>query len=228
VVPKHRSVLCTVLSLVLIIYQYTNIIWIFRHHLAISKQYLQYFGCTDHRPDEREREPLIECHSNRQEVLICASWKYSVLEVLGTKTGLKIWIRSVLDLPERNNWLMNEAATTFEKQDYLSSFIHATLGMPRSLSLFDPTRAWRLSWETAQLMYSWFMTSEWCAARQLLFRTYLRSLVYACKYIYSYGTSKILLSLKNMPCYTVGIIIRNVAVQGLFSLDLAYFWCHLV
>jgi hypothetical protein len=26
---------------------------------------------------------------------------------------------------------MNEAATTFEKLDYLSSFIHATLGIPR-------------------------------------------------------------------------------------------------
>ena len=27
---------------------------------------------------EREREPLNECHSNRQEILTCASWRYSV------------------------------------------------------------------------------------------------------------------------------------------------------
>jgi hypothetical protein len=66
-------------------------------------------------------------------------------------------------------------------------------------------------------MYSWCMTYEWCTARQLLYFTYLRSLAYACTYIYRYGTSKILLSLKKMTCYTVDIIIRNVAIQGLFS-----------
>ena len=75
-------------------------------------------------------------------------------------------------------------------------------------------------------MYSWCMTYEWCTARQLLYCTYLRSLVYACTYIYRYGTPK-LLSHKKMPYYTVDIIIRNVAIQGLFSLDLFSFWCHI-
>jgi len=36
--------------------KYTNIIKAFRHRLAISKYYIQYFGCTDRRLDERERE----------------------------------------------------------------------------------------------------------------------------------------------------------------------------
>ena len=81
---------------------------------------------------EREREPLIECHSNRQEILMCASWKYSVFgSSWNKKQAFKIWTWSVLDLPGWNNWLMNEAATTFEKLDYWSSFIHATLGIPR-------------------------------------------------------------------------------------------------
>jgi len=155
---------------------------------------------------EREREPLNECHSNRQEILTCASWKYSVFGSSWNKkqawtdqrslmfyatttikclprifvrpsvtsqrqitlaclfwhvvtsltstmfwhlvTSLKpttlivawrrarrcsIWTWIVLDLPGWNNWLMNEAATAFEKLDYLSSFIHATLWIPRIL-----------------------------------------------------------------------------------------------
>jgi len=64
---------------------------------------------------------------------------------------------------------------------------------------------------------------EWCTARQLLYCTYLRSLVYACTYIYRYGISKILLSLKK--CHAT--LIMNVAIQDLFvSLDLVSFWCH--
>ena len=30
-----------------------------------------------------------------------------------------------------------------------------------------------------------------------------------------------------MPCYTVDIMIRNVAIQAFFSLDLVSFWCHI-
>ena len=30
-----------------------------------------------------------------------------------------------------------------------------------------------------------------------------------------------------MPCHTVDIIIRNVAIQGLFSSDLVSLWCHI-
>jgi len=91
-------------------------------------------------------------------------------------------------------------------------------------SLFEPTRALRLSWETAQLMYFWCMTYEWCTARQLLYCTYLRSLVYACTYIYSYGISKILLLLKKSHA----TLIMNVEIQDLFvSLDLVSFWCHI-
>ena len=93
-------------------------------------------------------------------------------------------------------------------------------------SLLEPTGAWRLSWETAQLMYSWCMNCEWCTARQLLYCTYLRSLVYAWTYIY--GTSKIRLSLRKIQFHTVDVIIRNVAIQGIFSLDLASFWCRIV
>ena len=73
-------------------------------------------------------------------------------------------------------------------------------------------------------MYFWWMTYEWCTARQLLYCTYLRSLAYAFTYIYRYGISKILLSLKK--CHATPI--RNVAIQELFvSLDLASFWCHI-
>ena len=45
-----------------------------------------------------------------------------------------------------------------------------------------------------------------------------------------YGTSKILLSLWKMQCHTVDITIciRNVAIQGLYSLDLASLWCCIV
>ena len=78
----------------------------------------------------------------------------------------------------------------------------------------------------AQLMYSWCITCNWCPARQsLLYCTYLRSLVYACTNIY--GISKILPSLKKMPCHTDDIIVRNVTIQGIFSLDLVSFWCYI-
>jgi len=103
-------------------------------------------------------------------------------------------------------------------------FIRATLEIPQLL--FVVRAAWRLSWETAQLMYSWCMNCEWCTARQLLYCTYLRSLVYAWTYIY--GTSKIRLSLRKIQFHTVDVIIRNVAIQGIFSLDLASFWCRIV
>ena len=74
-------------------------------------------------------------------------------------------------------------------------------------------------------MYSWCMACERCTARQLRYCTYLCSLVYACTCIY--GTSIILLTLRKMPCHTVDIIIRNVAIQGLFSSDLVSLWCHI-
>jgi len=35
------------------------------------------------------------------------------------------------------------------------------------LSLLEPTRAWRLSSETANVMYSWCMTYEWCIVSSL-------------------------------------------------------------
>ena len=82
-------------------------------------------------------------------------------------------------------------------------------------SLLVSTREWRLTSEMAQMMYSWCMICEWCTARQLLYCTYLRSLVYACKYIY--GTLKIRLPLKKYhACYNVDIIMTNVTMEGLF------------
>jgi len=95
-------------------------------------------------------------------------------------------------------------------------FIHAKFGIPRLPSLLEPRHSWCILG---------CLTCDWCTARQSLDCTYLHSLVYA--YTYIYWTSKILPLLKKMPCYTVDIIVRNVAIKGIFSLNLVSFWCHI-
>ena len=90
-------------------------------------------------------------------------------------------------------------------------FIHATLRIPRLPSLLEPR-------------HNWCILGAWLAIDVPQGSHCIVPIFIA--YTYVYGTSKILPLLKKMPCYTVHIIVRNVAIKGIFSLDLVSFWCH--
>jgi len=58
--------------------KYTNIIRTFRCRLADNKQYIQYFGCTDRRLEQKQHF-LLNVSPTVKKTLICASCKYVVL-----------------------------------------------------------------------------------------------------------------------------------------------------